>query len=111
MAVPTLGADAPAVSPSPSSSTSTPAVPAAGKLRLVPGTTRTRRNHGVFMLGSELASVYSSRRETDGRGVILTVGAGALVLNGAMTPTQARSLARALEAAASAVQTRLGGVR
>lgn len=72
-------------------------------LNLVPGSTRTRRNHGVFMLGSELASVYSSRRESDGHGVTMTVGNGTLVLSGSMTPMQARAMARALNAAADAV--------
>ena len=65
---------------------------------------RTRRNHGVFQLGNELATVYSSRRAGDGHGVSMAVGAGSLVLTGSMTATQARAMARALIAAASAVE-------
>ena len=64
---------------------------------------RTRRNHGVFLLGNELTTVYSSRRECDGLGVSMAVGSGSLVLTGSMTSTQARAMARALIAAASAV--------
>lgn len=78
-------------------------------LRLVPASSRTRRNHGVFLFGGELASVYSSRREADGLGVILTVGQGPLTLTGAMTPTQARGMASALQAAAAAFEARQGG--
>lgn len=69
---------------------------------------RTRRNHGVFLLGSELATVYSSRRAADGRGVSMTVGSGSLVLTGSMTPTQARAMARALAAAAEASEAQGG---
>lgn len=65
---------------------------------------RTRLSHGVFQLGNELASVYSSRRASDGHGVSMAVGAGSLVLTGSMTATQARAMARALIAAASAVE-------
>lgn len=72
-------------------------------LHLVQASTRTRRNHGVFLLGNELASVYSSRRESDGLGVTMVVGNGALQLSGSMTPTQARAMARALTCAAEAV--------
>lgn len=68
----------------------------------IPSSTRTRRNHGVFLLGDELASVYSSRRQADGLGVTMTVGEGSLVLTGSMTPAQARAMARALVAAAEA---------
>lgn len=64
--------------------------------------TRTRRNHGVFRLGNEVASVYSSRRVPDGLGVSMTVGNGSLVFTGSMTATQARAMARALMAAACA---------
>ena len=65
---------------------------------------RTRRNHGVFQLGNELATVYSSRRASDGHGVSMAVGTSSLVLTGSMTATQARAMARALIAAASAVE-------
>ena len=64
---------------------------------------RTRRNHGVFLLGNELTTVYSSRRECDALGVSMSVGSGSLVLTGSMTSTQARAMARALIAAANAV--------
>ena len=66
---------------------------------------RTRRNHGVFQLGNELASVYSSRRASEGHGVSMSVGTGSLVLTGSMTASQARAMARALIAAASAVES------
>ncbi len=74
----------------------------------VPALTRTRRNHGVFLVGDQLATVYSSRREFDTLGVTLSVGAGALTITGSMTPVQARAMARALAAAADAVEA-LGG--
>lgn len=66
--------------------------------------TRTRRTHGVFMVGSERASVHSSRRDGDGLSVTLSIGAGSLVLTGSMDATQARAMARALVAAAVAVE-------
>lgn len=75
---------------------------------------RTRRNHGVFMLGNEVASIYSSRRVADGSrvpdglGVILSVGSGSLVLTGSMTATQARVMARVLVAAAAAAEAQGG---
>ena len=65
-------------------------------------TTRTRRNHGCFLLGNELASVYSSRRVADGLGVVVNVGNGPLMLTGSMSSSQARAMARALLAAANA---------
>jgi hypothetical protein len=71
-----------------------------------PAGTRTRRNHGVFLVGRELASVYSSRRGTGGLGVTMTIGNGPLQLSGSMSPAQARNLARALAAAAAAVEER-----
>ncbi len=94
MAGTSLGAAAPATSP----------IPSTGRtLRIVPSSSRTRRNHGVLLLGDQLAAVYSSRRERDGRDVLLELGAGAVLISGAMTTTQARLLARALVAAAEAV--------
>lgn len=72
-------------------------------LHLVPST-RTRRNHGTFLLGGHLASVYSSRQASRCYGVSFEIGAGTLVVNGSMTPAQARSMARALNAAADAVE-------
>lgn len=96
-----LGAPAP-------SSPSVP-LPASQRPRLrVAATSRTRRIHGVFLLGSELATVYSSRRAADGQGVSMTVGSGSLVLTGSMTPTQARAMARALAAAAEASEAQGG---
>ena len=74
-----------------------------GTLRL-PLSSRTRRNHGVCLLGDELATVYSSRRAADGRAVTMTIGAGSVLLNGTMTPMQARALAQALAAAAAAAE-------
>ena len=71
----------------------------------VPTASRTRRNHGVFLLGNELATVYSSRREQDCLGVTITVGNGPLVLTGSFTSTQARVMAEALVAAAAAVES------
>lgn len=73
-------------------------------LRLATDTTRTRRNHGVFLVGNELATVCSSRRGAGGFGVLLQVGRGALMLNGTMTPSQARTMARALTVAAQAAE-------
>ena len=73
-------------------------------LHRVTASSRTRRNHGVFLLGSELATVYSSRRASDGHGVSMAVGAGSMVVTGSMTATQARAMARALMAAASATE-------
>lgn len=101
MAGQSLGAPAPLSSPVP-----LPA-PQRAPLRVM-ASSRTRRNHGVFLLGSELASVYSSRRAADGQGVCMTVGNGSLVLTGSMTPTQARAMARALTAAASAAEAQGG---
>ncbi len=71
-------------------------------------TTRTRRNHGCCLIGGQLASVYSSRRGGDGLGVTLTIGSGAFVLSGGMTPAQARSLAKALTLAAGAADAKGG---
>ena len=70
----------------------------------VMASSRTRRNHGVFQLGDEQATVYSSRRASEGHGVSMAVGTGSLVLTGSMTASQARAMARALIAAASAVE-------
>lgn len=78
-------------------------------LQLVPASTRTRRNHGVFSIGGQLACIYSSRRSTACYGVSFELGAGTLTLAGAMTPAQARTLARALTAAAAAAELAQGG--
>jgi len=85
---------------------STPHASGDAPVRLrVPASSRTRRMHGVFALGKELATVYSTRREGDGFGVVLTVGdhePGSLAFTCRMTTTQARAVAGALEAAATA---------
>ena len=73
-------------------------------LRLVPSASRTRRNHGAFALGGELACVYSTRRAGACYGVSFELGAGTLKLASAMTPGQARAMARALTAAADAAE-------
>jgi hypothetical protein len=99
MAGPSLGAHAPN-SPALSDPLRVPSHAAASS--------RTRRNHGVFMLGNELASIYSSRRAADGLGVSMAVGCGSLVLTGSMTSTQARAMACALVAAAQAAEVQGG---
>lgn len=71
--------------------------------------TRTRRHHGDFPTGSAVSTLHSSRRQTDGLGVTLTVGAGSLALTSQMTPTQARAVARGLLAAATAADQAQGG--
>ncbi|MFT3818279.1 MAG: hypothetical protein QM750_11705 [Rubrivivax sp.] len=77
-------------------------------LHLVPST-RTRRNHGAFMLGGHLACVYSTRQASRCYGVSFEIGAGTLVVNGSMTPAQARQLALALAGAADAVDQQQPG--
>lgn len=69
---------------------------------------RTRRNHGAFLIGDELATVYSSRRAASSRSVSMSVGNGSMVLTGSMSPTQARAMANALIAAAQAAEA-VGG--
>ena len=105
MAGPHLVASAPTspASVSPSLSASPPA-PRRTPLRAV-ASTRTRRNHGVFMVGDELLTVDSSRRSAECR-VCVTLGSGPLVLSRELTPTQARAMARALVAASIAAETR-----
>jgi hypothetical protein len=90
-----LGTPVPVLSPSPRSPQ-----PA---LQLVPAATRRRRNHGAFLLGGHLACVYSTRSVSRCYGISFEIGAGTLTLASAMTPAQARGLARALGAAADAV--------
>ena len=72
-------------------------------LRLVPNTTRTRRCHGVFIAGDKLAVVYSSRRGGADSGVLLELGHDVVEQRWNITPAQARAMARALSAAAHAV--------
>jgi hypothetical protein len=100
MAGQSLGATAPATSLSGASSRRT--------LHLVPGTTRTRLSHGAFPLGELVASVYSSRRDCDGR-VTLALGRNALRLDVSMSPTQARAMARVLAIAAKAAEATQAG--
>ena len=71
--------------------------------------TRTRRNHGAFNVGGQLACVYSTRRAGKCYGVSFELGAGTLLLASSMTPTQARQMARALSAAADAAELVQGG--
>jgi hypothetical protein len=78
-------------------------------LHLVPAATRTRRNHGAFTLGGQLACVYSTRRVGQCYGVGFELGAGTLQLASSMTPAQARNMARALSAAADAAEAVLQG--
>lgn len=101
MAVTTQGAHAPSVSASHTAPRRT--------LKLVPGSTRTRRHHGAFTLGGQLACIYSTRRAGQCYGVSFELGAGTLTLASSMTPAQARCMARALEAAADAADVRTGG--
>jgi len=71
---------------------------------------RTRRNHGTFLLGGQLAAVYSARGAGKRFGVSFEVGAGALCVDARMTAGQARNIATALLAAATAVDGTQGGV-
>lgn len=102
MAVHTLGAPSPA-----SSSTVQPAALRAAArplLQLVQRTrSRTRCNHGTFMLGGQLAAVYSTRSAGQCYGIRFELGTSTLSVDAAMTASQARSMARALLAAAAAV--------
>lgn len=102
MAVHPLGATAPA-SPH---AVQTPAHPRPQRtpLHLVPTVrTRTRCNHGTFMLGGQLAAVYSTRSAGKCYGIRFELGTSTLHVDADMTPGQARSMARALLAAAAAV--------
>ena len=96
MAAITVGA------PAPTSPASLPASARAANRK--PATTRTRRLHAVLPLGDDLASVHSTRREVEARGVIVTLSNGAQWLGVGMLPAQARALARALVDAAEAVE-------
>lgn len=70
----------------------------------IPATTRTRRLHAVFPLGDNLATVHSTRREVETRGVIVTLSDGAQWLGVGMLPAQARAMARTLLDAAEEVE-------
>ena len=78
-------------------------------LHAVHASTRTRRHHGAFTLGGHLACIYSTRRADACYGVSLELGAGTLSLSARFTPGQARAMARALLAAAAAVEQVEGG--
>ncbi len=68
-----------------------------------PATSRSRRLHGVFSLaGDQAAAIYSTRRGGDAQAVMLEIGIGNQRLSGALTPGQARAMARALLVAAEA---------
>ena len=77
-------------------------------LQLAPGKTRTRLSHGAFPLGELVASVYSSRRERDGR-VTLVVGRDSVRLDVCMSPSQARAMAHVLDIAARAAEAAESG--
>ena len=102
-----LGAPAPAASPStPRASAPLHLVPSASGSR---ASTRTRRHHGAFTLGGHLACVYSTRRADACFAVGFELGAGTLNLAARFTPGQARAMARALLAAAAAVDAGAAG--
>lgn len=80
-----------------------PQAPGADAYRVQPES-RTRRNHGVFIVGNQLACVYSSRRSGDDKSVQLVLGHEGPIFTGGMSPTQARAVARALVSAADAAE-------
>lgn len=65
---------------------------------------RTRRAHGFLSVGGTTATVHSTRRADNALGVSIRIGGAELQVLSAMTPTQARSLARALTSAADAIE-------
>lgn len=89
-----------------------PAVPGAATGRTVyrlPATTRTRRLQGVCMAGNALMSVYSSRRDGGAGGVCVALHNGIDERTGSLTPSLAREMAKALEAAAVATEAMTQG--
>lgn len=92
------------ITPAPVAPTATPATTARHALRLVPVTSRTRRCHGVFILGDRLACIYSTRRSTSAHGVTVELGHGDQPVPVSLTPPQARAVARALLTAADAAE-------
>lgn len=86
-------------------------IPSPQRTLQVAHTTRTRRNHVAFIVGEQLACVYSSRHAAPRYGVCLELGAGTLIVTGAMTAAQARRIAAALNAAADASEHLIGGAR
>lgn len=102
MAVHPLGAIAPA-SPILPHAEATPGTPRPALHLVRTAQTRTRCNHGTFMLGGQLAAVYSARSAGKCYGIRFELGTGTLSVDARMTAGQARSMARALLAAAAAV--------
>jgi hypothetical protein len=87
MAVPTLGASSPA------------------SLSALPLRSRTRRLHALLALaGDTAATVHSTRRVEQPRGVTLTLNRGEQAQAVALVPTEARALACALLSAAEALE-------
>jgi hypothetical protein len=90
--------------------TSAPTPPAPGAtqrrtLYRVPTTTRTRRLHGVCLVGGALLSVYSSRSAgAAGRAVTVTMQTSASERTVSMAPADCRVLARSLVLAADAAE-------
>ncbi len=98
MAVNPLGAHA--------SETSPVNDPALRTLYRVPASSRTRLSHGTFLIGDQLGSIYSSRRGGDRQAVVFQVGTGPLHISCSITPRHARTMARALLAAANALDAK-----
>ena len=71
--------------------------------------TRTRRLHGAFLLDTQVARVWSSKRAGDVRGIVVELGDNAMLgLTGRFTSTQARMIARALTDADAALELGAG---
>jgi hypothetical protein len=92
----------PSGAPAPNTSPSTSPAPLRSLHLVHAASTRTRRNHGAFTLGGQLACVYSARSAGKCYGVSFELGAGTLSLAARMTASQARAMARALNSAADA---------
>lgn len=72
---------------------------------VLPLRSRTRRLHALFALaGDTAASVHSTRRAEQLRGVTLTLSSGEQAQALALAPTEARALACALLSAAEALE-------
>lgn len=86
----------------------TPPAPGAAQRRTlyrVPTTTRTRRLHGVCLVGGALLSVYSSRSAgAAGRAVTVTMQTSASERTVSMGAADCRVLARSLVLAAEAAE-------
>jgi hypothetical protein len=78
---------------------------ASNPTQTTPLRTRTRRLHALFALaGDTAASVHSTRRSEQQRGVILALNSGEQAQSIDMLPTEARALACALLSAAEALE-------